>query len=305
MFQKLEFHAMGCEMLVVLDHPTPVNDLSRVPEWFEHWEDVFSRFRLDSELSHVNRSHRAPTQVSQEFAEVFELVRTAERQSDGLVTPVLLDALLEAGYDRSFEWLATASNDFEQHPHTVTPDLAQIEWDAATRTICLPPGLHLDFGGIVKGWAANETVKRLSKYGPVLMDAAGDVAIGGKRLNGEAWPIGVADPFHPPENRELLKLENCGVATSGKDRRRWQQNGNWRHHLIDPRTHHPAETEVLAATVIAPTSIQAEWAAKTSLLLGGQAGLEWLNSNPELAGLLILEDGQYLYSRTLEKYLWS
>jgi thiamine biosynthesis lipoprotein len=115
----------------------------------------------------------------------------------------------------------------------------------------------------------------------------------------------VADPFHPSNNLELLKLENCGVATSGKDRRRWQRNGNWQHHIIDPRTSLPAETEVLTATVIAPNSIRAEWAAKTSLLLGSQAGLEWLNADPELAGLLILEDGRGLYSCNFDKYLWS
>jgi thiamine biosynthesis lipoprotein len=302
MLQKLEFHAMGCEMLVALDHPTPVKELDRVPEWFEHWESLFSRFRLNSELARVNSSDGAPVQVGAEFAEVFELSREAEKQSHGLVTPVLLDALLEAGYDRSFELLAPSPHIIEPQPHV---GLSQIEWDATTRTIFLPPGLHLDFGGIVKGWAANETVNRLKKYGPVLMDAAGDIAIGTKLSNGKRWPVGVADPFHPPNNLELLKLENCGVATSGKDRRRWQQNGNGYHHIIDPRTNLPAETDVLTASVIAPASIQAEWAAKTSLLLGSQAGLEWLNANPELAGLLVLEDGQCLYSDNFEKYLWS
>ncbi|NTU54946.1 MAG: FAD:protein FMN transferase [Anaerolineales bacterium] len=305
MLQKLEFHSMGCEMLVVLDHPTPVKELAQVPEWFEHWENIFSRFRLDSELSRLNNRTGFPTQVSPEFAEMFELARAAEQQSDGLVTPVLLEALIEAGYDRSFETLAPVLDDRVPQPYVIQSDLLQIEWDAITHTIIPPPGLHLDFGGIVKGWAANETVKRLSKYGPVLMDAAGDIAVGGKQSNGEFWPVGVADPFHPSNNLELLKLENCGVATSGKDRRHWQRNGNWQHHIIDPRTSLPAETEVLAATVIAPNSIHAEWAAKTSLLLGSQDGLEWLNANPELAGLLILEDGQCLYSCNFDKYLWS
>jgi FAD:protein FMN transferase len=305
MLQKLEFHAMGCEMLVILDHPAPINELEQVPEWFEHWENLFSRFQLDSELSRVNSSNGISVQVSPEFAQVFELARTAEQLSGGLVTPVLLDALLEVGYDRTFELLAPALDNFTSGPHKIQPGLPQIEWDAATHTLSLLPGLHLDFGGIVKGWAANETVKRLEKNGPALMDAAGDIAVSGKRLNGECWPVGVADPFHPSDNLELLKLENSGVATSGKDRRRWQQNGHWRHHIIDPRTRLPADTEVLTATVIAPTSIQAEWAAKTSLLLGGQAGLEWLNANPELAGLLILENGQRLYTGNFEHYLWS
>lgn len=305
MLQTLKFHAMGCEMMVAIDHPEPISELERVPEWFEHWEGLFSRFRLDSELSRVNNRAGVPTPISLEFAEVFELARAAERQSDGLVTPVLLDALIETGYDRSFELLAPALDDPAPQPCAIQPGLPQILWEAGTPTILLPAGLHLDFGGIVKGWAANETVKRLRNYGPVLMDAAGDIAVGGRLSNGEGWPVGVADPFHPPGSLELLKLEDCGVATSGRDRRRWQRNGNWQHHIIDPRSGLPAETGVLTATVIAPTSIQAEWAAKTSLLLGSQAGLAWLNANPELAGLLILEDGRCLYSRNFEKYLWS
>jgi FAD:protein FMN transferase len=305
MLQKLEFHAMGCEMMVVLENPEPIRELERVPGWFEHWENLFSRFRLDSELTRVNNSNGTLVQVSLEFAEVYELARAAERHSDGLVTPVLLDALIEAGYDRSFELLAPVLDDRGPRSYAARPGLPQIGWEAATRTMLLPPGVHLDFGGIVKGWAANETVKRLRKYGPVLMDAAGDIAVGGKLSNGEGWPVGVADPFHPPDSLELLKLENCGVATSGRDRRRWQRNGNWQHHIIDPRSGLPAETGVLTATVIAPTSIQAEWAAKVSLLLGSQAGLEWLNANTELAGLLILEDGRCVLSSNFEKYIWS
>ena len=305
MLQTLKFHAMGCEMLVALDHPESGTELHQVPKWFEHWEQLFSRFRLDSELSRVNNSSGFSIRVSQEFAEVFELARMVEQRSDGLVTPVLLDALINAGYDRSFDLLVPKSDGIELHPYEVQSGLYQIEWNAVTHTLFLPLGMHLDFGGIVKGWAAQKTVNRLKKYGPVLMDAAGDIAVSGRRSNGEYWPVGVADPFHLPANLELLRLDTCGVATSGKDRRRWQQNGNWRHHIINPRTSLPVETAVMSATVIAPTSIQAEWAAKTSLILGSHMGLEWLNTNKEVAGLLVQEDGSCLYSHNFEKYLWS
>ena len=305
MFRKLEFHAMGCEMLVLLDSSEPVDELEQMPEWFERWENTFSRFRLDSELSRINSGMRIPTQVSPDFAEVFELARAVEGQSVGLVTPFLLDELIKAGYDRSFEQLVPSLDLPGLEPHPTQFDLAQIEWNPATRMLYLPPELHLDFGGIVKGWAAHKTANRLKKYAPVLVDAAGDIAVSGKRWNGEYWPVGVADPFQRSDNLHVLKLAACGVATSGRDRRRWQQHGIWRHHIIDPRTSLPAETDALTATVIAPSSIQAEWAAKTSLLLGSQAGLDWLNSDLELAGMLVLEDGQCVYSRAFEKYIWS
>ena len=100
-------------------------------------------------------------------------------------------------------------------------------------------------------------------------------------------------------------LGRCGVATSGRDRRRWQQDGVWRHHIIDPRTGMPAETDVLSATVIAPDLIWAEIAAKTAFILGSQAGLAWIEERPALAAVLVLEDGRGLFSTRMEGYLWK
>ena len=63
--------------------------------------------------------------------------------------------------------------------------------------------------------------------------------------------------------------------------------------------------DVLTATVIAPSASQAEVAAKVVLITGSTAGLEWLDADPSLAGMLVLEDGQRLYSRRISQYLWS
>jgi thiamine biosynthesis lipoprotein len=93
--------------------------------------------------------------------------------------------------------------------------------NAASRTITLPAGVGLDFGGVAKGWAAHQAMKRLQVEGAALVDAAGDIAISGPRADGNPWQIGVADPFRKHHEIETLFLTECGVATSGKDRRRW------------------------------------------------------------------------------------
>ena len=49
--------------------------------------------------------------------------------------------------------------------------------------------------------------------------------------------------------------------------------------------------------------MEAEAAAKAVLILGSGAGMEWLESDSGLAGLLILDDGQLLASRRMEAYL--
>ena len=136
------------------------------------------------------------------------------------------------------------------------------------------------------------------------MDAGGDIAISGLLDNGQAWPIGIDDPFTSGARFETLKLARCGVATSGKDYHRWLKDGIWQHHIIDPRTGLPADTDVLSATVVAPTVMEAEAAAKAVLILGSQAGLDWLEADSGLAGVLVLENGDRIYSQNMEKYLW-
>jgi len=156
---------------------------------------------------------------------------------------------------------------------------------------------------VAKGWAAYQAMKRLRSEGPALVDAGGDIAISGPRADGGPWQIGVSDPFERGQEIQTLYLKECGVATSGKDHRRWTRNGILQHHILDPLTGQPAETDLLTVTVVAPDVMQAEAAAKAAFILGSRLGLEWIEAHPEFAALFILEDGQMCYSRNMENYL--
>jgi len=307
MIHKLEFKAMGCRMSALVASPAgPTPELlQQVPLWFEAWEQALSRFRENSELSRLNRAAGWQVQVSETLWNVFQVALEAEQASDGLVTPTVLNALAMAGYDQSFDLLPR-----EQVPQpvsvwgTVNP-LAEITWDAATRTICLPLDIHLDFGGVAKGWAAQQAMQRLAVLGmPVMVNAGGDIALSGALPDGQPWIISIDNPFQPGEFCELLTLSGGGIATSGTDYRRWKQGGRLSHHIIDPRNGRPAQSDIISATVIAPTVMEAEMAAKTVLILGSQRGMEWLEARPSLASMLVLEDGEQFYSSKMEPFLW-
>jgi FAD:protein FMN transferase len=303
MLQRLEFHAMGCEMLAAIDREAGPLTLPHVPEWFEEWEQVLSRFRYDSELARLNQIHEQPVDVSETLWDVFRAARKAEQMTDGLVTPTLLDAIIEAGYDRPFDVLPHQTTSIPAPVMTASRPLTAIALKASTRTITLPFGIGLDFGGVAKGWAAHQAMKRLQVEGPALVNAGGDIAISGPRADGNPWQIGITDPFYPDEEIETLHLNACGIATSGKDRRRWTRNGILQHHIIDPFTGQPAETDLLTVTVVAPNVMEAEAAAKAIFILGGRVGLEWIEAHPDFAALFIFDNGQMLYSRKLEEYL--
>jgi len=300
MLHRLEFHAMGCDMLAAVECETTPKTLSLVPAWFEEWEQSLSRFRYDSELTRLNQIHEQPVRVSETLWDVFQTARKAEQLTDGLVTPTLLDAIIEAGYDRPFDILPHHSTPKIDSILTISQPLTAIAFDASARTITLPEGMGLDFGGAAKGWAAHQAMQRLQIEGPALIDAGGDIAISGPRADGGPWKIGITDPFHKDEEAEILYLDACGVATSGKDRRHWMRDGIFQHHIIDPLTGQPAETDLLTVTVIAPNVMEAEAAAKAAFILGSRAGLEWIEARPELAGVFILDNGEMLYSKRME-----
>ena len=166
MLHRLEFHAMGCDMLAVVESETAPQLLSHVPEWFEEWEQSISRFLYDSELTQLNQTHGQPIQVSEALWDVFQAARKAEQMTDGLVTPTLLGAILEAGYDRTFDALPHLSTPMADSVSTISQPLTAIAFDVSARNITLPEGMGLDFGGVAKGWAAHQAMKRLQVEGP-------------------------------------------------------------------------------------------------------------------------------------------
>lgn len=308
--ERIEFKAMGTQVLAVVDRDgeTIMKGLGQVPNWFERWEQCLSRFRPDSELSKINIRAAAETcQVSAVMGEVIQTAQRAYRESDGLVTPGVLNALMKAGYDRDFDEISTVEEEttIRNPVEIVDPKLERwMDFNRHARKLRLASGAGLDLGGVAKGWAADRAAHRLKRLGPALVDAGGDISVNGPMANGEPWLIGVSDPTHPERRIDQIGIVRGGVATSGKDRRVWKRNGGVNHHIIDPRSGNSAVTDVKRATVIGPSARRAETAAKVIVISGSQEGLDWLEARPEYAGLLILENNEIIYSRRWVYYSW-
>jgi thiamine biosynthesis lipoprotein len=303
---SLEFHAMGSQMLAAsdADSPTATARLEQVPHWFETWESRLSRFRVDSELTRLSRADGEPVAVSNVLWDALQTSLKAARLSDGLVIPTMAPWVEAAGYDRTFAEVGQAVSTRPFPERSAQEDWRAIRLDGASRSVTLPNGCRLDLGGTAKGWAADRAVRRLKTHGPALVNAGGDVAVHGPRPDGRGWAVGVSDPANPDRALELLCLSHGGVATSGRDVHRWIRGGRVMHHIIDPRTGLPAATDVLSTTVVAPTTVEAEVAAKVVVILGSVAGLAWLESHSPFAALLVLEDGRVVRSHRFRRYVW-
>ena len=149
------------------------------------------------------------------------------------------------------------------------------------------PGLELDLGGSVKGWAADLLAARLALYGRCAVDCGGDLRVAAG--SGAPWEVRVRHPLTGAV-AHTLRVRAGAVATSGIDARLWErEDGDFAHHLIDPATGVPAWTGLVAATALAPTALEAEALAKAALLSGPAAGRRLLRAR--YGGVLVLDDG--------------
>ena len=210
--QRRGFHAMGTEIsLLLAAEPGPEAEaaLSAAEHEFERVEALLSRFRPDSELSELNREGRI--EASDDLLSVVDLALDARARTGGRFDPTVHDALVAAGYDRTFE---EVSPDGSSEPVSVRCGGG---FRVADGVIELDPDTHLDLGGIGKGYTVDRAGAILSSAGPALVDAGGDIAARG-RPDALGWRVGI----ETAEDMLTLAVEDAAVATSGRDRRRWR-----------------------------------------------------------------------------------
>ncbi|TCP52184.1 thiamine biosynthesis lipoprotein [Tumebacillus sp. BK434] len=283
------FRAMntGVELKLVPQQPLSAHELQEiltdVELLFQHVEGVGSRFRPDSELSQLNAAEGREVGVSPLLFDLLTAALAAYEETQGLFHPGLLTQLTEAGYDKSLELLEPSAE--EAHFTCDAPSaMAPFTLDAARKTVQAAPGVQLDLGGIAKGWTVDLAAGYLRQLGHGFVNAGGDLHVFGRRAN--PWKIGVMNPFAAEEQVGVLNLRHGAVATSSTYKRRWQKGARWLHHLLDPRTGRPTDSEIVSATVVAPSAVQADVWAKTVLLLGADAGTDFIRQRGARAVLI-------------------
>jgi thiamine biosynthesis lipoprotein len=280
LIERHAFRAMGTEMELLVEPGNggaPRAIAAAVAE-FERLEQIMSRFRPDSELSRLNRDRALD--ASPDLVRVIELALDARERTGGRFDPSVHDALVAAGYDRTFD-------DVEPDgPPTLDGGPCRGGAGVHNGRIELEPGVKLDLGGIGKGYAAERAAELLALAGPCLVNAGGDIAVRG----GAVWPVGV----ETADGQLTLALDRGGLATSGRDRRRWTRGGQERHHLIDPRTGRSAQCDLVRVTVVAGDAVEAEVLAKFLFLAGAEEA-----TRTEAAAVLVTGAGETVLTGAL------
>ena len=293
---------MGSHLRLLIGEPGPRMAPARAAaadarRFVSQFEAALSRFRLDSELSHLNEDPRERVPASELLRGAVKAGLAAAELSGGLVDPTLVDEIEAAGYFASRAGLPSgplAAALEAAPPRRPARPRSGARWrrfevDDAAGVIIRPPGLRFDTGGTGKGLAADLIAARLAGYGRFLVDCGGDIRIGGAGGLIRPFEVFVEHPLSG-ELTHVLRLGSGAVATSGLGVRVWRRaEGGYAHHLLDPSTGAPAWTGVIGATALGDSAIEAETLAKVALLSGPVTGASVL---AERGGLLVHDSGR-------------
>jgi thiamine biosynthesis lipoprotein len=290
-----EFRAMNSAIVLAAcgsDTASIESGFRLARQFIEQSEQRFTRFSETSELAQLNRSAGAWFHASDAMFRVIQQAHRLSIETDGLFNPAILPALIQAGYDRSMDELKNGSPQVESPRVVEKHDFRLIQLDTATKSVLLPQGMQVDLGGIAKGWIAEQAAWQLASVSSACaVSAGGDMFLIELPQGETIWDIGLENPLEPDQDLALLHVLPGAVATSSITKRQWQRHGQLQHHLIDPRSGKPAQTEWLSVTVWAGQAAEAEVYAKALLIAGPQSADSLFKNQTSKAYLAVDKHG--------------
>ncbi|AEG01098.1 FAD:protein FMN transferase [Methylomonas methanica] len=269
------FKAMGtpCDLQLFAPDPATAQKVADLAiQDIQRLERKYSRYRDDSLLSDINRvaDQGGSIAVDEETAGLLHYADACHQQSDGLFD-------ISSGLLRK-AWRFDKGQLPEQ---TLIASLLErvgwekVRWSPPELTF-LVPNMELDFGGIVKEYAADRvaTLCRQAGCRHGLVNLGGDVKIIGPRMDGQPWRIGIAHPRNKNALLESLALHQGAVASSGDYERCIIIDGKRYSHVLNPKTGWPVG-HLTSVTVISDHCVIAG-SASTIAMLKEVQGPVWL-----------------------------
>ncbi|MGM0771466.1 MAG: FAD:protein FMN transferase [Halobacteriota archaeon] len=268
-------------------------------ERIESVDSIMSTYKNDSQVSILNREAKLED-ASSDLIYVIESSLYYSKISNGAfditIMPVL--DLWTSKFSPGGTYQPPTQEEIDTTLGVVDYRKINIERD----NIYMEPGMKIALGGIAKGYAVDQAVEILLSEGinSCFVDAGGDGRYVGTKPDGTMWTVGLQNPDKQGDFITVMQLKDMAVATSGNYERYFNDTAKVSH-ISDPRTGYPVN-ELISATVIAETTMDADALATTVFVLGEEEGLQLVESIDGFECLIITSDKRILRSEGFAEY---
>ena len=156
-------------------------------------------------------------------------------------------------------------------------------------------GQMVDLGGIAKGYAGDAAIEVYKKQGitSAFINLGGNVVTLGTKPDGSSWTVGVRNPRPAGEEDQIvgmITVADKAVVTAGDDQRYFEVDGVRYHHILNPHTGYPAQSDLMSVTLVTDSSLLADALDTAVYILGLEKGREMLENYGGVEAVFITRD---------------
>lgn len=268
----------------------------------KRYETIFSKTNPDSELYKINNGENQNVRISKELYDVLSKSIEYSQLSQGKFD-VTISKL-------SDQW--NFKNKKIPSDYLINSLLVDVNYENILLSeindnyyLSVKGASTIDLGGIAKGYVADKIKFYLTKHGikSGIINLGGNIVVIGDKPDSSPYNIGINKPFSVSgETICTVNIEDKSIVTSGIYERMFEENGKIYHHIIDPDTGYPADTDVYSATIICNNSATADALSTVCVLLGTEKALDLINSIDDVDCIIITNEYEVKTSFNLKKH---
>lgn len=254
------YHALGTEIKLTVFQEGQVPALDEAYDLIKYYEDLLTVNRTESEIMSIN--HASGINGVPVSSISYDLIKRAvevSRENHGFNAAIgPLVKLWHIGFSDAE---VPSKDEVADRLKLIDPQRIVLN-DQEKSVFLLDKGMELDLGGIAKGYIA-DAIKDLWSSLDVdqgMIDLGGNILLVGQSVHPSGlWNVGVQSPFDTRSDYlGVLQIPASSIVTSGIYERFLNKKGHSYHHIMDPTTGYPVQTDLVGVTVISPKSIDGE-----------------------------------------------
>lgn len=274
-----------------------------IPSLLKSGEDIMNRMdslistsRDASEINKISQNSGESVECDAQTADLISRAKQLAEQTGGAFDPTL--GALTAAWDFNGEPRVPSDEEIAELLKTVDYTKIEVENTEQSHSASVGQGQRLDLGGIAKGYITDLLTELYIQHGVTraLINLGGNI-----RTIGE-FELGIRDPQgEASDSFCTITLKDKSIVTSGGYIRNFEQDGVTYHHILDPKTGKPAESDILSVSIISESSTLADAYSTAVFVLGSESGLKLVENTDDAECIIVTSDDKIIMSSGFEE----
>jgi thiamine biosynthesis lipoprotein len=276
-----------------------------VDKFLRLYNNIFSTYIPDSEVSRINNSKFKHNKISESLLKVLELSSQISKKSYGYFDITVAPLVNSWGFGPTGKQKKPTEKEIE----ILLKRVGHTKVSVKENRFHKPLDMKIDLSAVAKGFGVDELVKFLEYrgYKDLLVEIGGESRTRGRKADGSYWSIGIEGPSEKLGSKivKIIPLNNMSMATSGSYRNYLKYGDKVFSHTINPITGQPVTHTTISVTIISEYCADADAWATGLMSMGYEKGLDLASKYNLLVYFQIKEGSKIstLSSKSLERYL--